>query len=572
MHLGIPHLGLNAIGSLFGPASLFAGGAQGVWYDPSDFTSLYQDSAGTTPVTAFEQPVGLMLDKSQGMARGANVALPFNATNWTVTGADGTHIVTFSNGTMHYQSDTTTPVLQAQQIGGTVSGQWYEITAICSAWTSGSLKMDVATASGGSIVLAAGVGTVRAIVQASGNSLNLYRNSTNVDLTLSSLTVRQVSGNHASQATTTQRPVVSARYNLLAPSEDVSTWSKIGAGVGSVPTVTQNYAVGPSGRLNATRVQAAMNGGTTSTDQSNVQVSVSGQTAGVPFRGRIAVMATDLTQVGKVILFRHAAGNTYQLITLTNSWQIVTRDETSVSTSVTLMVGLRGASGGSSDSADFLVTECDLRTVSDAALSIPGYQQVTSATVYATAGFPAYLKFDGVDDGLATGNIDFTGTSKMTVFAGVTKLSDAAAGAIVELSAIANTTPGSFVLLAPGGALPTTGQYVHGATGLNTISSTPNDKAAPASYVHTGLFDLSQASPAAQNVERLNGVAYASPNADAGGGNFSLNPIYIGRRFNTSTALNGRLYGLIAVGAGEPANTITFTERWMGQKEGIGGL
>lgn len=44
--------------------SLFAANEPGVWYDPSDLSTLFQDSAGTTPVTAVEQPVGLMLDKS----------------------------------------------------------------------------------------------------------------------------------------------------------------------------------------------------------------------------------------------------------------------------------------------------------------------------------------------------------------------------------------------------------------------------------------------------------------------------------------------------------------------------
>ena len=48
----------------FYPASLFAGGIAGAWYDPSDLSTLFQDSAGTTPVTASGQPVGLMLDKS----------------------------------------------------------------------------------------------------------------------------------------------------------------------------------------------------------------------------------------------------------------------------------------------------------------------------------------------------------------------------------------------------------------------------------------------------------------------------------------------------------------------------
>jgi hypothetical protein len=48
----------------FSPALLFAAGEQGVWYDPSDFSTMFQDSAGTTPVTAVEQPVGRILDKS----------------------------------------------------------------------------------------------------------------------------------------------------------------------------------------------------------------------------------------------------------------------------------------------------------------------------------------------------------------------------------------------------------------------------------------------------------------------------------------------------------------------------
>lgn len=49
---------------LFSPFNLFLSGEQGVWYDPSDFSTMFQDAAGTTPVTAVEQPVGLILDKS----------------------------------------------------------------------------------------------------------------------------------------------------------------------------------------------------------------------------------------------------------------------------------------------------------------------------------------------------------------------------------------------------------------------------------------------------------------------------------------------------------------------------
>lgn len=43
---------------------LFANGEQGFFYDPNDLTTLYQDAAGTIPVTAAGQPVGLIRDKS----------------------------------------------------------------------------------------------------------------------------------------------------------------------------------------------------------------------------------------------------------------------------------------------------------------------------------------------------------------------------------------------------------------------------------------------------------------------------------------------------------------------------
>ncbi len=45
--------------------SLFSAGEQGVWYDPSDLSTMYQDAAGTISVTAVGQPVGLILDKSK---------------------------------------------------------------------------------------------------------------------------------------------------------------------------------------------------------------------------------------------------------------------------------------------------------------------------------------------------------------------------------------------------------------------------------------------------------------------------------------------------------------------------
>ena len=55
----------NTLGDVaFDMLDLFSGGQQGVWYDPSDLATMYQESTGVTAVTADGQPVGLIQDKS----------------------------------------------------------------------------------------------------------------------------------------------------------------------------------------------------------------------------------------------------------------------------------------------------------------------------------------------------------------------------------------------------------------------------------------------------------------------------------------------------------------------------
>lgn len=56
--------------------ALFANSEVGAWYDPSDLTTMFQDRAGTTPVTADGQTVGKILDKS---GRGNHATAPSDA-------------------------------------------------------------------------------------------------------------------------------------------------------------------------------------------------------------------------------------------------------------------------------------------------------------------------------------------------------------------------------------------------------------------------------------------------------------------------------------------------------------
>ena len=60
----------KAVGDVFRPTfdqlikSLFANNEQGFVYDPNDLSTMFQNAAGTVPVTAVGQPVGLIRDKS----------------------------------------------------------------------------------------------------------------------------------------------------------------------------------------------------------------------------------------------------------------------------------------------------------------------------------------------------------------------------------------------------------------------------------------------------------------------------------------------------------------------------
>jgi hypothetical protein len=202
----------------FNPASLFSGGAKGAWYDPSDFSTLFQDSANATPVTAVEQSVGLMLDKSQGLVLGSNVVTngTFNSdTSWT----KGTSW-TISGGTAN-AGGTGSSLTQAVTF---VANTLYKVTYTVTSIASGNIK---AQFQGGTAV----VGTVRSTVGtfteylSSGNNttLAMVSGGTSPDAKIDNITVEALPGNHASQTTAASRPVLRARYNNFVGTATLAT-------------------------------------------------------------------------------------------------------------------------------------------------------------------------------------------------------------------------------------------------------------------------------------------------------------------------------------------------------------
>jgi len=65
--------GRRRTSAVWSPAALYSGGKLGAWFKVGDLSTLFQDSAGTTPVTATGQPIGKITDKS---GNGAHATQP----------------------------------------------------------------------------------------------------------------------------------------------------------------------------------------------------------------------------------------------------------------------------------------------------------------------------------------------------------------------------------------------------------------------------------------------------------------------------------------------------------------
>lgn len=180
----------------------------------------------------------------------------------------------------------------------------------------------------------------------------------------------------------------------------------------------------------------------------------------------------------------------------------------------------------------------------------------------ADAGGLLHLALNGSSQSMSTSAVNFTGTNKMSVFAGVRKLSDAVTQIIYELSANTGSNNGTFRSTLNAGA----DRFYYlskGTTQLEVNSGT--GFAAPYTAVLTGLSDIG----APSNILRVNGSQVDISVLSQGTGNYGNYSLFIGSRNNSSLFFNGRLYGLIVRGAQSSAAQITSTERWMAGKTGV---
>lgn len=154
-----------------------------------------------------------------------------------------------------------------------------------------------------------------------------------------------------------------------------------------------------------------------------------------------------------------------------------------------------------------------------------------------------YLAFDGSDDFLVTNSIDFTATDKISLFAGVRRLSDASSANLVELSISTGSQNGSFHLRTPTNSGLANVDWSSKGT-VRVFATSPSVYTSPTSIVISTKGNISGDSA----ILRVNGGQVASSIADQGTGNFGNHPLYIGRRGGTENPFNGHIYSLIGIG------------------------
>ena len=212
------------------------------------------------------------------------------------------------------------------------------------------------------------------------------------------------------------------------------------------------------------------------------------------------------------------------------------------------------------------VTLADLRDASDG-FGLPAYQRVTTSTDYDSNGFPWFFKSDGVDDSYYTAStVNFSSTDKMTLWAGVRKVSDSL-GMLTELSASVVGNTGAFYLVtgtdqamvwsasSRGVAAVVADQTYGSASGIAPITST---------IIST--YDIAGDRTRLYKNGAVSTDSTRTGNADQGTGNYGNYTLYVGRRNNSSLPFNGRIYQLIGRGASTPDSKIAAVERYINTK------
>jgi hypothetical protein len=581
---------------------LFLNSEPGAWYDPSDLTTMFQDRAGTTPVTAAGQSVGLRLDKSKGLVLGpelvTNGTFDSGTTGWTTSA--GTFVSTGGQAVL-----TSGTITYAYQSFATTVGVTYVVEGTIVSFSGGAFrgirKADNSGASVNVVTLISNTGSTKQMFAATAATtfivIQLNGTAAADSITVDNISVKELPGNHAVANSDAARGIygiepVGGRRNLLTFTEqfDNAAWAKENV------SIVSSTANSPVGNATATviRETATTSNHTISWQGGGGLTTVTGD---YQFTVRVKPDGRDVVTLS----FSTGAPNNYSSatfsllgsgsVTQTNTAGALTSARSGAISldaegfylcqlSVTVSAGTGRFLGiSTSDTTTFtpdaygrksfagsasfgiLIWGAQLETGSTAT----AYQRVTTQYDVTEAGVPSlhYVQYDGADDGYVTPTIT-PNTDKVQVFAGVRKLSDAAPAVLAETSISRVENTGAFTLLAP-----TVTPSTYAFTSKGTIDGGVTSGASFASPITSIVSAFGDISGDASRL-RINGSQVAETLTDQGTGNYLAYPMYIGRRGGTTFPFNGRDYGLIVrFGPNLDANTISNVEKYLAQKTGV---
>ena len=550
--------GLRTLDPAASVRALFANDEPGVWFEANDANTLFTDVAGTTPVTTPGDAVALQLDKSQGLTLGPELVTNggFDAdSDWEKSGH---WVISGGAATM----PLTTGYLPLYQVMAFTSAKTYlvefDVTAI-----TGTLQVllndDPITSNKSNTLTVSATGRFSGLLtaQAGAEVLAISRTGGASSCTIDNISVRELPGNHRTQATTAARPLyalhpVGGVRNLLEYTEefDNAVWAKEKIGAGTAPVVTSNAALAPDGTMTAERVVFTLPSGATVSDSSQLVQDFT--FADATYAGSIYIKSNTGADQDIILLIRNGQVAT---VTATSEWQRISGSL--VATAASSNFGLRARGTFTAETVDLLVWGAQLEQSSTAT----NYQRVGSFLDVSEEGKArrGRLWYNGTSHFMETGTIT-PGTDKVQVFAGVRKLSDAAVKVFIEYSTNESVSQGAFVVAAPSADLD---NYLFRSSGLAGSAYVSFSGAAPTTNILTALGDISGDSV----ILRVDGVQEAISTTDQGTGNYLAYPIYFGARAGTSLFFNGyEDTSIIRFGPNLDDTTISKVESYVASK------
>lgn len=385
---------LGIAGSLFNERALWPLGASspGLWIDPPYTASLFQDSAGTTAISAIgtvldsANPVGLALDRKGNLELGPELVTNGDGsslTGWTLASSGNAVVVDgkFRNTVIGAPSNSGGYRRQITTVVGNTYFLSVEISPI--SMPNGNAQVSIYS----DAAFTAELITIRSTdafrtgyFKATTTSTMVYwacgaSSSTTTVADFDNISVKEIPGIHLSQATA--RPVASARVNLLTYTEDFSA-----SGWGGATVVIGATVTGPTGLADAKSISTT-GGGYWLCPSTKSGPSLTGSL----WVRRVS--GTDAVSMG-------SPENAHTPIAVTTSWQKFTRSSASSSSGTSdSYLGFSFAAGGAN------VIEVAQPQLNLGSTDLP-YQRVGAAGDYDASAGPTYLQFDGVDDSLAS--------------------------------------------------------------------------------------------------------------------------------------------------------------------------